>query len=824
VKRVLAAARPAARGLRANWLFAFILAGGVFLRVMATAAYRPAILYVDSLYVYLNHLPGTTLPFSEKAVPDPLGYNMLLLQPMLAVGNLFTVVTIQHVLGLAMGVFIYIVMRRWGVWRWLAALATAPVLLDAYQVQIEHTIMSDSLFQALLVAAFAAIAWRRRPTTPALVIAGVALGAAGTVRSVGLPVFAVFIVYVLATRPGWLAWRGKLVGAAVLVIAGVIPVAGYQLYATHTETHLAAQDVRSNTLYARVATFVDCGSLKLPADEVQLCPKEPLKQRHTPDFYAHSPDSPLFHVTLPPGKSLNELTTDFSLRAVRAQPLGLVRVVAADAARAFTWNHDDYSNPDAPTERWRFQNTFPLYPDAVTPPVLRYVTNEFGGGPPQWQMWPAAFLRTYQLNVGFTPGPAIALALLLACAALVVRGRTRGAPMRAVTALYLFGGVSVLLIADAYEFSWRYQLPGLVLIPLAGALGLRTLFWRPAPIPFPHPDDVSATEVFDAEHPDLRLPPVVVLIAAYNEAKGIGRVLDGIPDKTLDLSAGDPLEVATLVVVDGGTDDTAAIAGSHGAYVATLPRNRGQGAALRLGYFLARRGGARYIVTTDGDGQYDIDALPTLLEPLRRGEADFVTGSRILGANESTDQVRRAGTKFFASLVRLLTGFKSTDTSFGMRAMRSSVTAGLVLDQPQYQSSELLIGLIMRGYRVVEVPGTMRVRNSGKSKKGNNLVYGARYARVVLSTWSRERRLRRLASARRDSIASISAASVAASSADSSGPGSVAASALASAPPSGEALAVSAFGAVPIERLRAENTNRSNTRNLATNMTANDPK
>lgn len=815
-KRLSRLALTGLRGLRTHWLIALILLAGLGLRVLATVAYRPAIIYVDSLYIYLNHLPGNTLPLSETAVPDPLGYNMLLLQPVLAIGNLATVVAVQHVLGLTMGVVIYIVLRRWRVWRWLAALAAAPVLLDAYQIEIEHTIMSDSLFEALLVTAFAALAWRRRPTIPAIVIAGLALGAASTVRSIGVPLFATFVVYVLATRPGWFTWRGKLASVAVVLVAGVAPFAAYQIYASKTEAHLAAQDLRSNTLYARVATFVDCSTLELPADEAQLCPPEPLSSRHTPDYYAHSSTSPLFHVTLPPGTTLNELATDFSLRAIKAQPIGLVRVVAADAARAFTWNHDDYSNPDAPTERWRFQATFPLYPDAVTLPVLHRVTSEFGGGSPEWQMWPAAALRAYQLNLGFTPGPVMALAILLALGGLVARGRTRGAPARGVAALYLFGGVTALLVADTFEFSWRYQLPGLVLIPVAGALGLRTLFWRPAPIPFPHPDDVAARQVFDEDYPGLRLPPVTIVIAAYNEADGIARVLDGIPAKTADLSGGEPLEVATLVVVDGGSDDTGAVAVDHGAYVACLPHNRGQGAALRLGYFLARRGGARYVVTTDADGQYDIDSLPALLEPLRRDEADFVTGSRALGVNESSDQVRRAGTRFFAFLVRVLTGFGSTDTSFGMRSMRASVTGEVILDQPQYQASELLIGLIMRGFRVVEVPANMRARNNGRSKKGNNLVYGSRYARVVLSTWSRERRLRRLASA--GSVASRVSDPVSRERLDASTASISAASDAATSASTATSEDVDPGG------LCAENTNRSSTRNLATNMTAKDPK
>ena len=142
---------------------ALIFAAGLGLRVLTVVAYRPAIIYVDSVYIYLNHLPGSTLPFGTTAAPDPLGYNMFLLQPVLAFGNLLTVTVIQHLLGLAMAVAIYVVLRRYGVWRWAAALATAPVLLDAYQLQIEHTIMSDTLFEALLVAAFGALAWNRRP-------------------------------------------------------------------------------------------------------------------------------------------------------------------------------------------------------------------------------------------------------------------------------------------------------------------------------------------------------------------------------------------------------------------------------------------------------------------------------------------------------------------------------------------------------------------------------------------------------------------------------------------------------------------------------------
>jgi hypothetical protein len=138
--------------------------------------------------------------------------------------------------------------------------------------------------------------------------------------------------------------------------------------------------------------------------------------------------------------------------------------------------------------------------------------------------------------------------------------------------------------------------------------------------------------------------------------------------------------------------------------------------------------------------------LPRLLQPLVDGEADFVTGSRRLGANESADPVRRLGTRVFAWLVSVLGGHRVTDTSFGFRAMRAEVTGQVTLDQPQYQSAELLVGVLSQGYRVVERPMTMRRRGGGRSKKGNNLVYGWRYARVVFATWWRERKITRSSS------------------------------------------------------------------------------
>jgi glycosyltransferase involved in cell wall biosynthesis len=247
----------------------------------------------------------------------------------------------------------------------------------------------------------------------------------------------------------------------------------------------------------------------------------------------------------------------------------------------------------------------------------------------------------------------------------------------------------------------------------------------------------EAVREFEERLAGLTLAPVVVVIAAYDEDQAIGYVLDGIASEACGL------RVETIVVDDGSGDRTTEVAEAHGARVATLRRNCGHGVALRLGYELASRHGAQFIVTLDADGEWDPADIPTVLQPLVDDEADFVIGSRVLGSDEGDDLLRRAGVRLFAALVRLLTGVRVTDTSSAVRALRPEVTQTVRQEQVQYQTSELLIGAICQGYRVTERPVSHHPRLAGESKKGTNLLYGFRYARVIVRTWLRERRSRR---------------------------------------------------------------------------------
>jgi glycosyltransferase involved in cell wall biosynthesis len=244
----------------------------------------------------------------------------------------------------------------------------------------------------------------------------------------------------------------------------------------------------------------------------------------------------------------------------------------------------------------------------------------------------------------------------------------------------------------------------------------------------------AAIDALHAQYGPVRLAPLTIVIAAYNEQDGIGAVVDEIPTHIAGL------DVSIVVVDDGSTDKTSHVVEERGVLVCRLAVNCGHGSALRAGYRIAREGGATYIATLDADGQWNPADLPAMVELMESDQADMVLGSRQLGATDNDDTVRNVGVKFFSRVISLLTASSVTDSSSGLRAMRAEITATVRQTQPQYQTSELLIGALMAGYRVREVPTTMRIRNAGESKKGRNLLYGLRYAEVVRRTWWRERR------------------------------------------------------------------------------------
>ena len=457
-----ARARPAAALLRRHWLAAALLAAGLVLRVLAQFAYRPVLFYIDTTRYLYNDAPGM----------DPVGYKGPL-RAIIAVANFNTVAAIQHLLGLAMAVVIYLLLLRRGSPRWLAALATAPLLLDAYQIQIEQTLMPDVWFEALVVAGLAVLLWRPAPGWRTVLAGGLLLGTSAIVAQVGEALLLPAVIYLLALGGGW---RRALGRAGVLCMAFALPILAYC-----TVSYLAAGSFFSTrtgvtSIYGRTAAAADCATLRLTPAERGMCPTRH-QQALGPDFLEFGLQSPIrpYYNGLPRG-TVTALIIDFDDRVLTQQPLRVLHAYLRDVARPFALTRDGSPGVTA-ISRWQFQTSYPYFPPHASRQVIDSSVDRFGGGRPAVWAAGARFLRAYQLRGGYTPGPLFALCVLaglIGSASLLLRGRAgRAAREPALACLLMFvSGAALLLVPDVFEFSWRYLLPALVTLVPAGALGV----------------------------------------------------------------------------------------------------------------------------------------------------------------------------------------------------------------------------------------------------------------------------------------------------------------------------------------------------------------
>jgi glycosyltransferase involved in cell wall biosynthesis len=198
-----------------------------------------------------------------------------------------------------------------------------------------------------------------------------------------------------------------------------------------------------------------------------------------------------------------------------------------------------------------------------------------------------------------------------------------------------------------------------------------------------------------------------VVLPAYNEGGTITEVIRRCREAVPDLAE-------VLVVDDGSTDATAALAEQAKARVIRLDRNRGKGHALRVGIEAAV---GDVLIFLDADGQDDPGEIPLLLEAIADG-ADVVVGSRFLGRFEAgaITTINRYGTHALNGIVNLLFGVRLTDTQAGFRAVRRSLLDRVTLRAQRYDiETDLLLQALQVGGRVVEVPVRRGARYQGTS-------------------------------------------------------------------------------------------------------------
>ena len=211
------------------------------------------------------------------------------------------------------------------------------------------------------------------------------------------------------------------------------------------------------------------------------------------------------------------------------------------------------------------------------------------------------------------------------------------------------------------------------------------------------------------------MPDLLVVIPAWNEEQNLPAVLDEL---AAELPAAD-----VLVVDDGSTDATAAVARAHGADVISFPENRGLPAGIAAGYAYAAE--QRYAVCgrVDADGQHPVAELRRLVDEVRAGRCDVAVGSRYLAGDAHAphryrlEGARRLGTAIVRRAMGVVLRRPFHDPMSGMWAVGP---AALGLLARPYASGAPEVEALMRvtgaGLRLEEVPVHMRARASGESK------------------------------------------------------------------------------------------------------------
>ena len=202
-----------------------------------------------------------------------------------------------------------------------------------------------------------------------------------------------------------------------------------------------------------------------------------------------------------------------------------------------------------------------------------------------------------------------------------------------------------------------------------------------------------------------------VIIPVFNEEPTVGNVIGRV--KAVLQKNGFRYEI--IVVDDYSRDCSVEVAQSQQVSVYQLKEHMGKGYALRAGFAKAK--GDR-IATIDSDGSHRPEELPFLLNPLVRGEADLVIGSRFMNAHTFyAKRINAAGNRMFNALIQILIRHNITDSQSGYRIMASSVLKSMRLKSGEYEiESEMLVKAARNGFKIKEVPISFEQRTYGTSQ------------------------------------------------------------------------------------------------------------
>jgi glycosyltransferase involved in cell wall biosynthesis len=228
----------------------------------------------------------------------------------------------------------------------------------------------------------------------------------------------------------------------------------------------------------------------------------------------------------------------------------------------------------------------------------------------------------------------------------------------------------------------------------------------------------------------------LAVVPAYNESATIVGVVRALAESAREFDV--------LVVDDGSTDDTAALAQMAGARVITMPYNLGIGGAVQAGFMFARENGYSYLAQVDGDGQHDAAELGRLVEAMEAGDVDMVCGSRFLTSDHHypAPVSRRTGIHIFSFLLSRIVKMRISDPTSGFRMYNRRAIELFARDYPHdYPEVEAVLMLHHHRLRMKETPVKMYVRGGGTSSisTGKSAYYMVKVLLALLVGLARRR-------------------------------------------------------------------------------------
>jgi hypothetical protein len=333
-----------ARPVVAHWPFALVVLAAVVMRIVVVLGYPPVFWFSDSYnYIFdaVTHVP-------DQVRPNGYPFFLDLLLPL---HSDYAIGLLQATMGVIVGVAIYALLRHRGLPWWGATLPALPVLFDAYELHLEHMITADPLFIFLVSLAVVILCWSDRPSVLTMAIAGLLVGYATLVRSVGEPLLIVAPVCMLIRRVGW-----RRLGA--LVVAGIVPIGLYMFWFHQSTGQYALSESQGSFLYSRVSTFAECSKMNVPALLSYLCDPTKLEYRPVAGEYIWADNelkpydktpTPLYlalgsDTSLRFNSEINAQTQQFAKQAIEAQPIAYARTVIGDVLHTFGWNRQPDPN------------------------------------------------------------------------------------------------------------------------------------------------------------------------------------------------------------------------------------------------------------------------------------------------------------------------------------------------------------------------------------------------------------------------------------------------------------------------------------------------